>query len=69
MVPRGMKETDPTCALEPWAPWELPHAAEGPVPQQKHGVQACGHIVLSCPSLREFDGSEVNDGLFQEETA
>jgi hypothetical protein len=64
-----MKETDPTCALEPWAPWGLPHAAEGPVSQQKHGMQACGHIVFSCPFLGEFDDSEVNEGLFQEETA
>lgn len=32
--------------------------------QQKHGVQACGHVVLSCPFLREFDGSELNEGLF-----
>lgn len=69
MAPRGMKETDPTCALEPWASWGLLRAAEGPMSQQKHGLKACGHILLSFPLLREFDGSEVNEGLSQEEPA
>lgn len=43
--------------------------SRGPVSQQKHGLQACGHILLSCPLLRDFGGSEVNEGLSQERTA